>query len=78
LNADMAFVENAADSLRMARDWINTPAGDFGPAQLAAAARQLSIGTRLLSRMGRRGVAGGELPGDSRSGAREQRGTAAG
>src|SRR5258708_1136702 len=27
LNADMAFVENAADSLRMARDWINTPAG---------------------------------------------------
>ena len=42
LNADMAFVENAADSLRMARDWINTPAGDFGPAQLAVAARQLS------------------------------------
>jgi leucyl aminopeptidase len=42
LNADMAFVENAAESLRMARDWINTPAGDFGPAQLAAAARQLA------------------------------------
>jgi leucyl aminopeptidase len=40
-NADMAFVENAAEALRMARDWINTPAGDFGPAQLAAAARQL-------------------------------------
>jgi leucyl aminopeptidase len=40
-NADMAFVARAAESLRMARDWINTPAGDFGPAQLAAAARQV-------------------------------------
>jgi leucyl aminopeptidase len=38
-NADMAYVAHAAESLRMARDWINTPAGDFGPAQLAAAAR---------------------------------------
>ncbi|HEY2462715.1 MAG TPA: leucyl aminopeptidase family protein [Steroidobacteraceae bacterium] len=41
-NADMAYVAHAAESLRMARDWINTPAGDFGPAQLAAAARQLA------------------------------------
>jgi leucyl aminopeptidase len=41
-NADMAFVAHAAESLRMARDWINTPAGDFGPSQLAAAARQLA------------------------------------
>jgi leucyl aminopeptidase len=41
-NADMAYVANAADSLRMARDWINTPAGDFGPPQLAAAARQVA------------------------------------
>jgi leucyl aminopeptidase len=41
-NADMAFVARAAESLRMARDWINTPAGDFGPAQLAAAARQIA------------------------------------
>jgi leucyl aminopeptidase len=41
-NADMAFVTHAAESLRMARDWINTPAGDFGPPQLAAAARQLA------------------------------------
>jgi leucyl aminopeptidase len=41
-NANMAFVGRAAESLRMARDWINTPAGDFGPAQLAAAARQLA------------------------------------
>src|SRR5271168_1100046 len=38
----MAFVARAAESLRMARDWINTPAGDFGPAQLAAAARQVA------------------------------------
>ena len=41
-NADMVFVTHAAESLRMARDWINTPAGDFGPVQLAAAARQLA------------------------------------
>jgi leucyl aminopeptidase len=40
--ADMAFVLRAAESLRMARDWINTPASDFGPAQLAAAARQVA------------------------------------
>ena len=40
--ANMAFVTRAAESLRMARDWINTPAGDFGPAQLAAAARQVA------------------------------------
>ena len=41
-NADTVFVTHAAESLRMARDWINTPAGDFGPAQLAAAARQVA------------------------------------
>src|ERR1700730_951403 len=41
-NADLAFVTRAAESLRMARDWINTPGGDFGPAQLAAAARQVA------------------------------------
>jgi leucyl aminopeptidase len=40
--ADMAFVARAAESLRMARDWINTPASDLGPAQLAAAARQVA------------------------------------
>jgi len=58
-NADMAFVTHAAEALRMARDWINTPAGDFGPAQLAAAARQVAerhgaaykewVGQELLS-----------------------------
>ncbi len=41
-NADMNFVTNAIDSLRMARDWINTPAADFGPVELAAAARHLA------------------------------------
>jgi leucyl aminopeptidase len=41
-NADMTYVAQAAEALRMARDWINTPAGDFGPAQLAAAARQVA------------------------------------
>ncbi len=42
INADMNFVTNAGDSLRMARDWINTPAADFGPAELAAAARHIA------------------------------------
>ncbi len=41
-NADMAFVSLAAESSRMARDWINTPAADFGPVELAAAARRLA------------------------------------
>jgi leucyl aminopeptidase len=41
-NADMNFVALANESLRMARDWINTPAGDLGPAELAVAARQLA------------------------------------
>src|SRR3974390_2509923 len=44
LNADMRFVANAAEALRMARDWINTPAGDFGPAELAAVAGKASAG----------------------------------
>ncbi|HEY2146028.1 MAG TPA: leucyl aminopeptidase family protein [Steroidobacteraceae bacterium] len=58
-NADANFVVQAAESLRMARDWINTPAADFGPADLAAAARQLAarhqaafkewVGEELLS-----------------------------
>src|SRR6202789_97683 len=41
-NADMQFVGLAAESLRMARDWINTPAQDLGPVELAAAARGLA------------------------------------
>jgi len=41
LNADLAFVALASEALRMARDWINTPASDFGPSELAAAAREL-------------------------------------
>src|ERR1700704_4281451 len=41
-NADVEFVALASESLRMARDWINTPAGDLGPAELAAAARRLA------------------------------------
>jgi leucyl aminopeptidase len=58
-NADMQFVTHSAESLRMARDWINTPASDFGPEELAAAARQLAerhgaaiqewVGEQLLS-----------------------------
>jgi leucyl aminopeptidase len=41
-NADLQFVALAAESLRMARDWINTPAQDFGPAELATVARRLA------------------------------------
>jgi leucyl aminopeptidase len=41
-NADAPWVALAADSLRMARDWINTPASDLGPVQLGAAARGLA------------------------------------
>jgi leucyl aminopeptidase len=58
-NADMQFVTHVAEALRMVRDWINTPAGDFGPVELAAAARQLAqrhraavqewVGEELLS-----------------------------
>jgi leucyl aminopeptidase len=41
-NADQSFVVSAVESLKMARDLINTPAGDMGPKELAAAARQLA------------------------------------
>src|ERR1700692_868326 len=41
-NADVSYVALAAESLRMARDWINTPAADLGPVELSAAARQLA------------------------------------
>ncbi len=41
-NADQTFVALAAEALAMARDWINTPAADLGPAELAAAARGLA------------------------------------
>jgi leucyl aminopeptidase len=41
-NADAGFVTLAAEALTMARDWINTPTADFGPAELGAAARALA------------------------------------
>jgi leucyl aminopeptidase len=41
-NADTQFIALASEALRMARDWINTPAQDFGPAELAAAAQRLA------------------------------------
>jgi leucyl aminopeptidase len=41
-HADMRYVALAAESLRMARDWINTPAADLGPVELSAAARRLA------------------------------------
>ena len=41
-NADLDYVAIAAESMAMARDWINTPAADFGPAELAAAVRRVA------------------------------------
>jgi leucyl aminopeptidase len=40
--ADRAYVEAASGALFLARDLINTPAADLGPAELEAAARGLS------------------------------------
>ncbi|MFI4986485.1 MAG: leucyl aminopeptidase family protein [Alphaproteobacteria bacterium] len=40
--ADSTFVEAARNGLFLARDLINTPASDMGPAELAAAARTLA------------------------------------
>ncbi len=40
--ADIGYVSLAAESLAMARDWINTPAADLGPAELAQAIRQIA------------------------------------
>ncbi len=42
LNADAAYVSLASEALDLARDLINTPAGDMGPAELAAAARRVA------------------------------------
>ncbi len=42
-NVPRTALEGAARSLDLARDWINTPAGDFGPAELASAARQVAL-----------------------------------
>jgi len=40
--ADTGYVALAAESLAMARDWINTPAADFGPVELAQAVRAIA------------------------------------
>ncbi len=40
--ADSRYVALAAESLTLARDWINTPAADLGPAELAQAVRALA------------------------------------
>ena len=40
--ADSGYVTLAAEALGLARDWINTPAADFGPAELAAAAEGIA------------------------------------
>ncbi len=78
-NADMQFVALAAESLRMARDWINTPAADFGPAELAAAARQLAERHQAdYQGVGGRGVARGKFSGHSCRGPRQRRSAAAG
>lgn len=47
--ADRTMVESLAEGIYLARDLINTPASDMGPAELAAAARGLArrFGARL-------------------------------
>ena len=40
--ADRALVRSAAEATTAVRDLINTPAGDMGPAELAAAARRIA------------------------------------
>ena len=40
--ADVAYVRRAASADALARDLVNTPAGDMGPGQLSAAARALA------------------------------------
>ena len=40
--ADLAYAQIAADATAFARDLINTPANDMGPAELAAAASDLA------------------------------------
>ena len=47
--ADRAAVESMAEAIYFVRDLINTPAGDMGPGELAAAARKLArrFGGRL-------------------------------
>jgi leucyl aminopeptidase len=40
--ADSTYVALASESLAMARDWINTPAADMGPAELAQAVREVA------------------------------------
>jgi len=42
VNADRDYITNAARVLGLARDMINTPAGDFGPGELAEATRGLA------------------------------------
>jgi leucyl aminopeptidase len=58
-NADRPYVALAGEALTWARDWINTPASDMGPAKLAAAVRNVAerhrahyrewVGEELLS-----------------------------
>jgi len=49
-NTDTRFVASAAEALTLARDWINTPASDLGPAELADAARSLAVRHRAAFR----------------------------
>ncbi len=40
--ADTVYASLAAEALSLARDWINTPAADFGPVELASAVQALA------------------------------------
>jgi leucyl aminopeptidase len=54
-NADVAYARSAAGASALARDLINTPANDLGPAELSAAVEQLAIahGARFTTIVGR-------------------------
>ena len=66
-DADRGLVERLADGICLARDLINTPTEDMGPADLAAAAQQVAAQPRRpVHRHRRRRAARPELPDDSR------------
>jgi leucyl aminopeptidase len=49
--ADMSYVRRMAAALAMARDLVNTPAGDLGPAELAAHAMELATRNGAAARV---------------------------
>ena len=77
--ADRARVEAVAEGFSLARDLINTPAEDMGPAELAGAVEDMAArARRALPRHRRRRAAGRELSDDPRRRPRQHARAAAG